>query len=313
MKRKSILLLLVFMLGVGAILSLSVSDLSLLRPRRELFELSVIVRQPDSSTWAAARLGMEQAAGDLGVELRFLTLTTAGSAEEQRTLLWREVEGGADGIILAPADPEALADDVKRASERTCVLTLETDMSQSGAVACISPDNAALGKALGQAALNGVPPGGTVLLLSSALPGTGIAQRLVVAAQLLEKAGRTVERYDLTQEGELLLNGGCQAVIAFEPAALEYAIRAAKGCESDPPLLYGTGATATITAALEQGAVISTAAQNEFAVGYLAVEEAVQAARKKPVGPVEPMEFVIVRQESMYKLENQKLLFPVTQ
>ena len=311
MKRKNLLLLVVFVLGVGAILSLSVSDLSLLQPKRELIELSVIIREADSTTRAAARQGMEQAAGDLGAELRFLTLTTTNSVQEQRTLLQREVEGGADGIILVPADPAALADDVKKASEKSAVLTLESDMTNSGAFACISTDNAALGTALGKAVLNGVPPGGTVLLLDSSPLSTGISARLNAAAKALEDSNRVVQRHIFSDHADLWWDQSPQAVLAFEPSALEQAFQKLQG-KRHPPLLYGMGSTSSIAAGLEQGTITAIAAQNEFAVGYLAVEEVVRVVLGKSIAPLAPMEFSMVRQENMYQMENQKLLFPVT-
>ena len=43
-----------------------------LRPQ-PLLEVSVILRETDASLWTNARQGMEQAAMDLDVELRFLT------------------------------------------------------------------------------------------------------------------------------------------------------------------------------------------------------------------------------------------------
>ena len=56
----------------------------------------------------------------------------------------------------------------------------------------------------------------------------------------------------------------------------------------------------------------SIAAQNDFAAGYLAVGAAVRAIQGQSYFQVEPLEFVLVRQENMYEPENQKLLFPVT-
>ena len=49
-----------------------------------------------------------------------------------------------------------------------------------------------------------------------------------------------------------------------------------------------------------------------FAAGYLAVGAAVRAAQGQGPFQIEPLEFVMVRQENMYNPENQKLLFPVT-
>lgn len=203
MKRRHIFQMGVLSLfGMGVLLSMVAFDPPGLHRKQELLSLSVILRGADSASWPA-RQGMEQAAVDLGAELRFLALDRPNHAGEQSSLLAREVEGGADGIILVPADTEALSGDVRRAAAETTVVTIESDMSASGAVACISADNAALGEALGRAAINGVPLGGTVLLLDSVPGSSGMAQRLSQAARILEENGRRAEALGIPDAHDL--------------------------------------------------------------------------------------------------------------
>ena len=282
--------------------------------RLELLEVSVLLRESDSTARAATRQGMEQAAADLGAELRFLILTEANQVEEQQTIFSQEIEAGADAIVLIPTDRTALAEDVASAS--VPVVTLETDMSQQQAV-YVGVDNQEMGETLAQAALNGVAAGGQVLLLDS-LPGdTGVHERLQSAADALLAADRAVSvcRPGDGQSLETALKGALATqmpdlILAFEAAALETAARTIESLEA-PPLLYGMGATNTVAAYLEQGTITAIAAQNEFAAGYLAVQTAVQMAREK-VPHVETLTFTIVRKETMYGSDYQKLLFPVT-
>ena len=192
-------------------------------------------------------------------------------------------------------------------------------MSDAGASACISVDNTALGHSLGRAALNGVPAGGTVLLVDS-LPGSnGVSQRLTAAAQLLKDEGRIVHVCGASGALDLedalsaaLAAAPPDAVIAFESSALELAARVVKDLPSRP-LLYGMGSTSEIAACLEQGEITAIMAQNEFAAGYLAVDAAVQAIGNKSLQDMDHLAYTLVRKESMYTPENQKLLFPVTQ
>ena len=116
------------MLGVLLLLLLLILYPVQIQRRPELLEMSVIAREADGSAWATARQGMEQAAADLNVELRFLYPGQSDSAQEQEQLLRREVESGASAILLFPADREALAQEVRAASSRAALVTLETDM-----------------------------------------------------------------------------------------------------------------------------------------------------------------------------------------
>lgn len=279
--------------------------------RPELLEMSVISREADGSSWANVRQGMEQAAADLHVELRFLYPGQSNSSQEQSQLLRREVESGASAILLFPADREAMAKDVEEASGRAALVTLETDMA--GTAGYVGVDNRALGEALGNAALNGARPGETVLLLDSAPGGSGVGQRLAAAEALLEDEGRETRRFSGTAEAlsEALAGEDVRAAIAFEASELERAAAAVSRLER-PPLLYGAGSTAVIAAGLEQGRITSAVAQNAFSAGYLAVEAAARLARREAAEPLELLPFFTVRRENMYEPEYQKLLFPVT-
>lgn len=313
MKRKILLQLVLPLLGL--ILLFSLLAFAPGRSQREpaLLEMSVILREVDSSHISIARQGMEQAAADLNVELRFLTPSSDNHAQEQLQLLTREVEAGASAIILIPADRELLSPAAADAGKASLV-TLETEMEN--AQRHIGVDNAALGQALGQAALNGVPREGAVLLIDSAPGDNGIRERLEAAAAVLTAEGREVRiccRTDSLSADlqSALAQAAADAVVAFEPSALETAVELAWSSETFP-LLYGAGSTPLIAAGLEQNAVTAILAQNEFTAGYLAVQSAAGLARHQSPDHLEPMPFTLLRQETMYLPENQKLLFPVT-
>lgn len=279
-----------------------------------LLELSVILRDGDGAV-STMRKGMEQAAQDLNVELRFLIPAEDNSAAQQAQLLEREVAGAASAVLLIPADREALGDAVSAAAGKTTLVTVETDMTAWGAAASITMDHQELGAALGAAALNGVPEGGTVLLLDS-LPGdNGIRERMEAAKAVLEREGRQARVYkwdpDTTSLPDILRIERPRAIIAFEAAALADVAEMSRG-EDAFPLLYGCGSTASIAAALEKGRVTAITAVNVFSAGYLAVEAAAALARHEDWTAAAPVAFSIVRQETMYDSDNQKLLFPVT-
>ena len=82
-----------------------------------LLEMSVILRDGDGAV-STMRRGMEQAAVDLNVELRFLTPSADNSAIEQTQLLERETAGGTQAILLLPADRGVLGEAVSAAAGR---------------------------------------------------------------------------------------------------------------------------------------------------------------------------------------------------
>ena len=314
MSRKAWLQLVLPLIGLSILFCLLAFAPGEKHHQPPLLELSVILRDGDGAV-STMRKGMEQAAQDLNVELRFLIPAEDNSAVQQAQLLEREVAGAASAVLLIPADREALGDAVSAAAGKTTLVTVETDMTAWGAAASITMDHQELGAALGAAALNGVPEGGTVLLLDS-LPGdNGIRERMETAKAVLEREGRQARVYkwdpDTTSLPDILRIERPRAIIAFEAAALADVAELSRG-EDTFPLLYGCGSTASIAAALEKGRVTAITAVNVFSAGYLAVEAAAALARHEDWTAAAPVAFSIVRQENMYDSDNQKLLFPVT-
>ena len=313
MSRKAILQLVLPLIGLSVLFCLLAFAPGEKHSQPPLLEMSVILRDGDGGV-STMRKGMEQAAEDLNVELRFLTPAENNNAAEQVLLLEREVAGGAPAVVLLPADREFLSGAVSAAAGKTTLVTVETDMTAWGAAASVSMDHQALGEALGTAAMHGVPAGGTVLLLDS-LPGdNGIRERLEAAREVLEREGRQVREYqwsgDETLFADILRIERPGAVIAFEAAALAEVAELSRG--ENFPLLYGCGSTTGIAAALEKGRVTAIAAVNVFSAGYLAVEAAASLARHEDWTGAPTVAFSVVRQETMYERDNQKLLFPVT-
>ena len=286
-------------LGLAAVASLVLPQVFRGRRDPQLLSLSVMLRDTDSSGWTVARQGMEQAADELGAELRFLTLSTANDSAEQESLLLREIEGGAAALVVVPADPGALSAALEQWRLICPAVTLESPME--GAAGTVAPDNALLGRQLAQALLEDWDEG-EVLLLDTAGSCTGISGRLEAAEAVLTEAGLPVRR-----AGEL--PEGARWVMAFESAAT---LRTAERREAEGRdfALYGVGAATAVTAQLERGNIAAMAAWSDYAAGYLAVRRAVGAARGEE-GTATALPFSVLRKEDIYAPENQKLLFPV--
>lgn len=293
-------LLVLVALAAAVALTLAWPQLPFARREAEPVEVSVILRSTDGSDWANARLGMEQAAGELRAEVRIVTLSAENDAAEQARLMGYEAQRGADVLVVIPAGELP-------AEPGAPVITLES----AGGAASVCPDNEALGRALAAAALVDAPAG-PVLLVNSAPGSAGVSARLAAAKVALEEAGAQVTETAPEGEGALeaaLAGTDAAAVLLFEPSATE-AAAAAKEKLGLAPALYGVGSTGPIAAALERGSLAASAVWSDFAAGYLAVEGAVRTARGEDWQP-QPLAFSILRGEDIYEPDNQKLLFPV--
>ena len=293
-------------LGVlGALVVFSLVMPQLLRERSvpQLLSLSVLLRDTDSSGWNVARQGMEQAADELGAELRFLTLSEQNSSAEQAEQLLREMDNGAEALLVVPADPDVLHTSLLQRTKTCPIVTLESEME--GTVGTVAPDSALLGRQLAQTLLDDWQ-GGEVLLLDSAPGCTGVTARLDAAQKVLEAQGVPVQRAEgLPEEA-----GGVGWVIAFDPVATQAAAERRES-EQLPFVLYGVGSSTAIAAQMEKGNIAAVAAWSDYAAGYLAVRQAVEAAQREELQSLDPLAFSIVQGEDIYAPENQKLLFPI--
>lgn len=290
------------LLAAAMVVSLMIPE-SLLTPAGpKRVEISILLRQGDSAVWATARQGMEQAAEDLGAELRFLTLEAEEGAD-QVELLRRQADMGVDAAVVIPADCAALEQQLD-GWQALPVVMLESQVE--GARAFVGPSDEELGRLLAEQAARGCAVSGEVLLWN-AFPGcAGPARRLESAKAALEAAGyapRVCEKLTAEQLEQ------ADAVLCFEPVSLEQAAALAAQCET-PPRVYGAGVSSTVVAALETGDIAAVAAWSDYAAGYLAVSQAVNAARRQPVES-KTLPVTLVQEGETYDQDHQKLLYPV--
>lgn len=291
------------LLAAAMVVSLMIPE-SLLTPHGpKRVEISILLRQGDSAVWSTARQGMEQAAEDLGAELRFLTLEAEGSGSSQVELLRRQAEMDVDAAVVIPADCTAL-EQLLEDWQGLPVVTLESQVE--GARAFVGTDDEAVGRMLAQQVAGSCQTSGRVLLVD-AFPGcAGPSRRLESAKTALETAGFAPEVCsELTAE----ILEGAAAVLCFEPVSLEQAAALAAQCE-ERPLVYGAGVSASVVASLETGGIAAAIAWSDYAAGYLAVSQAAAAARGEQAES-QTLPVTLVKEGETYDKDHQRLLYPV--
>lgn len=291
------------LLAAAMVVSLMIPESLLTPPGPKRVEISILLRQGDSAVWSTARQGMEQAAEDLGAELRFLTLEAEGSSSSQVELLRRQAEMDVDAAVVIPADCTAL-EQLLEDWQGLPVVTLESQVE--GARAFVGTDDEAVGRMLAQQVAGSCQSSGRVLLVD-AFPGcAGPSRRLESAKTALETAGFAPEVCsELTAEAM----EGAAAVLCFEPVSLEQAAALAAQCE-ERPLVYGAGVSASVVASLETGGVAAAIAWSDYAAGYLAVSQAAAAARGEQAES-QTLPVTLVKEGETYDKDHQRLLYPV--
>ncbi len=304
-RRKGLIQLAILgVLGLGVILTLVLPELPTMGKTSEIVEISVFVQEGEMTLYSSARLGMEAAAVDWGAELRFITPNQWDDHEAQVESLLREVEGGAQAIVIAPVNSEALASVLE--TIKIPVVTMESEVD--GSYQFVSPDNEMVGIQLAEAVIADVAEGETVLLLDTIGEREGIRQRMDSCVETLEQSGLQVVIVTVA-EAEMLARSSAAVVALEDETTLLMAEWQSKEGSTTP--LYGVGSTTTIAAYLEQGVLRATVAWSDYALGYMAVRQGAQLASQKTVETIQTYTITTIRGETLYDPENQKLLFPV--
>ena len=291
------------LLAAAMVVSLMIPESLLTPPGPKRVEISILLRQGDSEVFSTARQGMEQAAEDLGAELRFLTLEAEDDGISQVELLRRQAEMDVDAAVVIPADCTAL-EQLLDDWQGLPVVTLESQVA--GAQAFVGIDDEAVGRMLAQQVAGSCPASGRVLL-ADAFPGcAGPSRRLESAKQTLKTAGFAPE---VCSELTVEALEGAAAVLCFEPVSLEQAAALAAQCEA-APLVYGAGVSASVVASLETGGIAAAMAWGRYARGYLAVSQAAAAARGEQAES-QTLPVTLVKEGETYDKDHQKLLYPV--
>ena len=115
-KKKILVVAVVFILLGVSLIGLS-GDSGWNKRYEEPIQISFIARGIKTESWSTIEQGIEQAANDLNVEITSIYLSSENNVEEQVALLKREVQNGADAVMIAPVNSQDL-----RAPIEDCLL-----------------------------------------------------------------------------------------------------------------------------------------------------------------------------------------------
>ncbi len=128
--------------------------------------------------WVDARLGMEAAAEELGVEAQFLGPDNDDAAA-QVAIFEQILATNPAGIAVSPNDPASVTDVISRArAQGIPVIAWDGPVPDSEVLGYIGTDNVAAGEAQGEALAEAMGGEGKVAVVIGSLSATNLAQRL---------------------------------------------------------------------------------------------------------------------------------------
>lgn len=291
------------------------------------YSVSVIVNNSNSDRWIAMREGLEQAASDNHIKLNFVSTAEIHNLKEEQILMKRELDNGADGIIIQMVSSYGASEILENISSDVAVMLLETDIDPEGIYATIMPDNAEIGRAIGQSLqkdLESELEGKTIGILCGNQEQVSMQQRLTGFNNSM--AGKKIRVKWILESMEEDLNRGLEekqkkypvdVVVALGDDEMETAIDYLIEKDKDVInsfLLYGEGCSEKSVYYLDKGVIRTLIVPNEFNMGYQSVEAVVKRLKNKLLSADSiKINFLKINKENLYEEENQKILFPIVQ
>src|SRR5258705_3956367 len=274
-----------FVCLLAFVLTLLVSCASPPKPPKAVKTVAFITNTT-SDFWKVARKGCDKADAELpDVTVAFRT-TNTGTTEEQNGLIRQALDRDeADAIAISPIDPAGQKNVINDAAKRALVITQDSDAPDTDRAFYLGADNRAAGRQAGELMKKALPQGGKIMVfvgkrevqnardrfdgLKESLQGSKveIIDLLTDDADSIrarENAYRTLKKYpDIAGMVGLWSYNGPSIVQALRPEGKLGTIKIV--CFDDER---------ETLAAIKEGTIFGTVAQQPFEYGYQAVKTA---------------------------------------
>ncbi|MCI8300184.1 MAG: substrate-binding domain-containing protein [Lachnospiraceae bacterium] len=283
------------------------------KSEKKRIQISVVVYGSSNGRWTAFKEGVDQAETDFEAVVNFIIMDEKNDFSEQAEVLKRELEGGAQGLAVAAADCREMKDDITELAENVPVILVESDMEVD--LPCVAADAYQMGSGLARQIVTEMGEDLQVYILpvDQRRSCTGIRlQGFLDEMKDSVKDVTQLTRFDENAQQEFWNKAESAVLVALDDRELEHAVTAVQESEQKVSL-YGIGSSEKIVYELDRGVIKGIVFQNEFNMGYEAVEVLIQKIRGEKVSKMPEVDYHHASKETMHLKENERLLFPIIQ
>jgi ribose transport system substrate-binding protein len=276
--------------ALALVLSLSVSCTSPPKPPKAVKTVAFITNST-SDFWKVARKGCEKADAELSdVTVAFKT-TNTGTIEEQNGLIRQALDrDDADAIAISPVDPGGQKKVINDAAKRAFVMTQDSDAPDTDRALYLGADNRAAGRQAGELIKQALPQGGKIMVFVGKREVQNAQERFEGLKESLQ--GSKVVIIDLMTDDANPINArdnayetlkkypeiaGMVGLWSYNGPAIVQALR--PEAKLDKVKIVCFDDERETLAAIKEGAIFGTVAQQPFEYGYQAVKTAAQVLK----------------------------------
>lgn len=281
--------------------------------------ISLIVYGNESERWENMRCGAEQAVDSAKAEINLVTMSDEIGVSEQKKLIQRELNNGADALMIAACDSTEMKQYIEELSEKVPIILVESGIGYTEDKLCVSAENYKMGYQMGEIIIERELPEIKVAIFIDHEQRDSVAERYQGLYDALQgKVGSITiwkRKDNETNIGAMLLlqrhltEEAVDVVVGIDTASTEAVIDAVENLNKDAKL-YGIGNSDKAVYYLDSGVIEALGYQNEFSIGYLGVQEVMKTQHYTIEEYNDLVEYHIVTKKSLYETDNQKMLFP---
>lgn len=321
MKIRGMIALVLAVATLAGLYLISSTDLVLKERETQVYSLSIIVPDENDDCWSNFKKGMDKAAIEFNADLSFVTLYQRGHADQQSELMLREIENGAQALIICPADSKIIAETLEKSNITAPVIALHSNIESSQIKAYIGADSYSMGKDLASAIKQDSRSAGIAEVIAVSVPGKRSNVSEVyegLQSALLSSGLRLRREFALNDEDAARILSTLhpelgEVIVALDTLTMQTFASQVRLLEENRQALYGVGCTNNIIRGLEDGAIRAACVANDYDAGYLTVKTAVELLdRSISAGIGRLVSSSLVRPQYMYVKENEMLLFPIS-
>lgn len=290
--------------------------------KKALDKVSVILENAGDSQWSALKYGLKMAAEEEGIELAVVDVEEGLDAEAQKKVFEREIEDGADALIVQPVLDKNDQEVLKKIEKRVPVMLVGYEAEKGETrydLPVIKEDNYEMGQALAEEMLKdferNIEEKKIGLLLASTDSNMLSSRECGFKDALEDKNANILElSLDSLLDREENTESKVDIVIALDDSNLTAIGEYLASSQPHGELLYGIGQSTEAIYYLDKGIAECVVVPDEFNVGYQSLSEVARKLdhyfenmKKQTVS------YSVIRKETLFSKENQELLLTMSQ
>lgn len=274
--------------------------------------------------WEKTEEGYREAAAELGAELVLKVPPSATAVGAQLKLLEVLAKEKLDALVIAPTDPERLAEPVKAFSARGVkVVVVDTALPDGVGLTFVSHDQKAMAEAAAAAAVSLVRDGDEIAILRFTQTDRAMVEREAHLLRSLKslRPGAKIVADVYASSGESGIGGQARTLLQKHPTARIVittsfgATKAMVRLVQERELIgklhvvgFGAYLSPDMAKAIEEGTLHTWIAQKPKDLGILSVKAAVALSKGEAVPPMIHSEFLVVSKSNLHNPAVQALL-----